>query len=65
MVMLFNFNVLLLTRLCVQLFNSVKVTEFVPVWERAANSAYHLLFRCLLRYDCPSFPLMLRTSFGF
>ena len=24
-----------------------------------------LLFRCLFRYVCPPFPLMLRTSFGF
>ena len=32
----------------VQLFNSVKVTELPPVCERAANSAYHLLFLCLL-----------------
>ena len=23
-------------------FNSAKVTELPPVWERAANSAYHL-----------------------
>ena len=30
--------------------NLVNVTEFPPVWERAAYSAYHLLFRCLLRY---------------
>ena len=35
-------NVLILTILCVQLFNSVKVTELPPVWVRAANSAYHL-----------------------
>ena len=44
------------------LFNSVKVTELPPVWERAANSAYHLLLRCLLRYVCPSPSLMFRTS---
>ena len=25
-------------------FNSAKVTELPPVWKRAANSAYHLLF---------------------
>ena len=50
-------NVLILTSLCVQLFNSVKVTELSPVWETVASSAYHLLFRCLLRYVCPSFPL--------
>ena len=30
-------------------FDSVKVTELPPVWERVANSAYHLLFCCLLR----------------
>ena len=58
-------NVLILTLLCVLLFNLVKVTEFPPVWERATNSAYHLLFRCLLRYVCSPFPLMFRTSFGF
>ena len=39
-----------LTLLCVQLFYSVKVTELSPVWEKAANSAYHLLFPCLLKY---------------
>ena len=49
-------NVLSLTILCVQLFNSVKVTELPSVWERAANLAYHLLFRCLLRNVCLSFP---------
>ena len=58
-------NVLFLRLLWVPLFNSVKVAELPPVWERAANSAYHLLFRCLLRFVCPSFPLMFRTSFGF
>ena len=58
-------NVLILALLRVPLFNSVKVTELPPVWERAANSAYHLLFRCLLGYICPSFPLMFRTIFGF
>ena len=58
-------NVLILTLLCVLLFNLVKLTEMQPVWERAANSAYHLLFRCLFRYVCSSFPLMFRTSFGF
>ena len=51
--------------LCVQLFNSVKVTELPLVWERAFNSAYHLQFCCLLRYVSPSFLLMFRTSFGF
>ena len=40
-------NVLILTLLYVQLFNSVKVNEFPPLWERAANSAYHLLFHCM------------------
>ena len=43
----------------------VKLTELPPIWERAANSAYHLLFRCLLRYVCSSFSLMFRTSFGY
>ena len=46
-------NVLILTLLYVLLLNSVKVTELSPVWERAANSAYHLLFHCMLRYVCP------------
>ena len=58
-------NILILTLLCVQLLKSVKVTELPPVWERAANSAYHLILRCLLRYVCLSFPLMFRTNFGF
>ena len=49
-------NVLILTLLCVLLFNSVKVTELPPDWERAANSAYRLLFRCVIRYVCPIFP---------
>ena len=35
-------NVLILTLLCAQFFNSVKITELPPVWERGANSAYHL-----------------------
>ena len=35
-------NVLILTLLCVNLFYSVRVTELPPVWERAANLAYHL-----------------------
>ena len=43
-------NVLILTLLCVQLFNSVKETELSPVAERAANSATHLLFHFVLRY---------------
>ena len=42
-------NVLILTLLCVQLFILVKLIKLPPVWKRAANSAYHLLFRCLLR----------------
>ena len=58
-------NVLILTLLCVLLFNLVQLTELPPEWERAANSAYHLLFRYLLRYVCSFFPLMFRTSFGF
>ena len=36
-------NVLTSTLLCVQLFNSVKITELPPVWERVANSAYHVM----------------------
>ena len=54
-----------LTFLFVLLFNLMKFTELPPVWERAANSAYHLLIRCLLRYVLSSFPLMFSTSFGF
>ena len=38
-------NVLMLTLLCVLLFNLVKLTELPIVSERASNSAYHLLFR--------------------
>ena len=56
----FNF-----TLLCVLLFNLVMLTELPAVWERAVKLAYHLLFRCLLRYVCSSFLLMFRTSFGF
>ena len=58
-------HVLILTLLCVLFFNLVKLTELPPVWERAANSAYHLLFRSLLRYVCSFFPLMFRTRFRF
>ena len=57
-------NVFILTLLCVQFIYSTQVTELPPVWERAANSAYHLLFCCLLRYVCPSFPLMFGMGFG-
>ena len=32
--------------------------------ELTANSAYHLLFRCLLIYVCLSFPLMFRKALG-
>ena len=40
---LFDFlNVSILTLHVSNLFNSVKVTELPPVWERAANSPYHL-----------------------
>ena len=63
--MLFNVQMFYLTLLCVQFIHSVKVTELPPVLERAANSAYHLLFCCLLRYVCPSFRLMFGLSFGF
>ena len=58
-------NVLILTILCFLLFSLVNLTELPPVWERAANSAYHLLFRYLLRHVCSSFPFMFRKSFGF
>ena len=60
-------NGLVLTRLCVLLYNLVKLTELPLVWERAANSAYHRCYFviCLLRYVGPSFPLMYRRSFGF
>ena len=37
-------NVLILTLLCVLLFNLVKVIEFPPVWERAADESR--LFIC-------------------
>ena len=43
----------------------VKLTELPSVWERATNPAYHMLFRCLLRYICSSFSLIFRTNFGF
>ena len=33
-------------------FNTSVLTELPPVWERAANSAYHPFFRYLLRYVC-------------
>ena len=56
---------LILTVMCILLFNLVKVTELPPVWKRAVNSAHHLLFLCVLRYVCPAFPMMFRTSFGF
>ena len=36
-----------------------------PVWERAADSACHLQFCCLLRCVGHLFPLMFRTSFEF
>ena len=60
----FMFNAVQFLSLCVLSFNVVKITELPSVWERAANSAYHLLFRCLFRYVCSSFPLLFRTSFG-
>ena len=57
-------NVLILTLLCFQfIFYSAKVIELPSVWERGANSAYYLYFYCLLRYVCPSFPLMFGISF--
>ena len=55
-------KVLILTLLCVLLFYFSEVNLIATVWERAANSGYHLLFRCLLRYGCSSFPLMFRTK---
>ena len=58
-------HVLTLSFLCVLLFNLVKFNELPSAWEGTANSAYHLFFRCLLRYVCSSFPLMFMTSFGF
>ena len=45
--------------------NTSASPELPSVWERADNSAYHLLFCCVLRYVCPSFPLMIRTTYGF
>ena len=47
-------NVLISKLLCVLLFNLVKLTELPPVWERAANSVYYLLFRCLFRLSLDS-----------
>ena len=41
----FLLNVLILQFCVSNLFNSVKITELPPVWERAANSAYHLIFK--------------------
>ena len=58
-------NFLILTILCVLLFYLVRSIGLPTVLERAADSAYHLLFRCLLRYVCSSFPSMFRTNFGF
>ena len=40
-------NILILTLLCVLLFNLVKLTELPSVWERATYSAYQLLFTWL------------------
>ena len=57
-------SVLILTLLCVLLFILVKLAKLPPVWERAVNSVYHLLFRCLLRNVCLSFPLILRQVLG-
>ena len=54
-------NVLILTLLCVQLFKSVKVSDLPPVWKRGSYLAFHVLFRRLLRYIYPSFPLMFWT----
>ena len=58
-------SVLISTLLYILLFYLVKITGLPPVWEGAANSAYHLSFRCRLKFVCPSFPLMFRTSFEF
>ena len=55
-------NVLILTLLCVLLFNLVKLTELPPIWERAANSAYHLLFGWLV--GCFGFNGPLRQYFS-
>ena len=37
-------NVLILKLLYAVLFDLLKITEWPSVWERAANSAYHLFF---------------------
>ena len=55
-------NLLILTLLCVRFFGSVKMPT---VWERAADSAGHLLFYCLWGCVYSSFPLMFGISFGF
>ena len=53
MSMMFNFLFFFIsTLLCVQ-FISVMLTELPSVWEKAANSADHLEFCCLLRYVFP------------
>ena len=40
---LLNFLMFLFLHFCVfNIFNTVKVTELPPVWERAAYSTYHL-----------------------
>ena len=63
---IFNFKMFSFKLFCVSnLFISSVVTELSPVWKRAANSAYHLQFCCLLRYVCPSFHLMFGMGFGF
>ena len=45
------------------LFNSIKVTELLSVWKRAANLVYLFIYLfiyfCLLRYACSFFPLNL------
>ena len=55
----------MVTLLFVLLFELIKATELPPVLGRAANSANHLLFRCMLRNVCLSFPWMFRNRFRF
>lgn len=44
--------------------NLSKTIVLPPVWERAAYSAYHLWYCCLLGCVCPSFPLVFGWFLG-
>ena len=47
----FMFGAVQVLSVLILTFHSLKVTEFPPVWERAAYSVYNLLFCCL--FICP------------